>query len=111
MTKWKGKLQEPYQGEIHQGCLHADPVEKTAPMDMLIAVGFGVAQVTRGKRVVFSEKYDDKEYHTLAEFEAMAEKDPEHDWRVLLHAPLRSSEYQRQGKDRWVLINSGPGFA
>jgi hypothetical protein len=105
------KFEKPYEGQIYQGCLNCPPVEKIAPMDMLIAVGFGMAQVTKDDDVVFSEQPNDEEYHALSEFEAMAKDDPDHDWRVALEAPLRSREYQRQGDDKWVLINSGMGFA
>ncbi|CAK0753289.1 hypothetical protein CCP3SC15_1930007 [Gammaproteobacteria bacterium] len=111
MSKWKGKLQPPHVGPIHQGCLNCPPVERLAPMDMIIAVGFGIAQVTRGKKIVFHEGFDDREYHTLSEFEEKAANDPDHDWRVYLNAPLRSREYQRQGVGKWVLIASGEGFA
>ncbi len=111
MAKWKGKLEPPYEGSIHQGCLNCPPVERIAPLDMLIAVGFGIARVTRGKKIVFQETADDEDYHRLAEFEEMAKTDPDHDWRVLLEAPLRSREYQRQGEGKWVLIASGEGFA
>lgn len=109
MARWK--KQPPYTGQIFQGCLNCPPVESIAPMDMLIAVGFGSAMVTCGHKVIFMEMYDDTEFHTLAEFEEMAKKDPNHDWRVSLNAPLRSREYQRQGDNNWVLIASGEGFA
>lgn len=111
MSKWKGKLQPPYEGAIHQGCLNCPPVERVAPMNMLIAVGFGYAAVTRGSKVVFREKPNDDDLHYLEEFEAMAAKDPDHDWRVVLNAPLRSRTYQRHGPGKWVLIESGEGFA
>lgn len=111
MSKWKGKLQPPHEGAIHQGCLNCPPIERIAPLDMIIAVGLGVARVTRGRRVIFSEGANDENDHYLSEFEEMAKADPDHDWRVLLDAPLRSREYQRQGEGKWVLIKSGPGFA
>ena len=101
----------PYKGPIHQGCLTCPPLGEIAQLDMLIAVGFGCAMVTKDGEVVFSESCDDNEYHVLAEFEEMAKADPDHDWRVLLEAPLRSREYQRHGPDKWVLIDSGRGFA
>jgi len=105
------EYEKPYEGQIFQGCLNCPPVEKTAPMDMIIAVGFGVAQVTKDDELIYVEKPDEENYHELSEFEKMAKSDPDHDWRVLLEAPLRSREYQRQGDGKWVLINSGMGFA
>lgn len=109
MANWQ-KL-PAWTGEIHQGCGSCAPVEEIAPLDMIIAVGFGVAQVTKGDEVVFSEGYHDEEFHELQEFENMAKADPNHDWRALLVAPLREREYQRHGDEYWVLVRSGEGFA
>lgn len=114
MSTWE-KV-EPYDGAIHQGCLCCPPVEQIAPMDMVIAVGFGIAQVSKDGDVIFDENElsDDAgedEYPTLAKFEEMAAADPDHDWRCLLFAPLRGREYQRHDTGKWVLIDSNPGFA
>ena len=109
MSRWK-KL-PPYEGAVFQGCLSCPPVEKIAPMDMIIAVGFGEASVTCGNKVIFREKPDDETYHTLQEFEDMAKKDPNHSWTVTLFSPLRGRTYQRQGDNKWVLIESNQGFA
>lgn len=114
MCTWK--KEDPYTDAIHQGCLCCPPVERIAPMDMVIAVGFGIAQVTKDGNVIFSEDElgDDpreSDYPTLAKFEAMAAADPEHDWRCLLFAPLRGREYQRHDAGKWVLIASNQGFA
>ena len=109
MARWK--KQPPYEGEIHQGCLNCPPVEEIAPMDMLIAVGFGCAMVTCGKKVIYMEGRDDEGFHALAEFEEMAKLDPNHDWRVRLEAPLRGRVYQRHDIGKWVLIESTMGFA
>jgi len=80
---------------------------------MVIGVGFGIAQVTKDEELVFQEQPEqaNDELPYLSEFEEMAKKDPDHDWRVLLVAPLREREYQRQGDGEWVLIASGRGFA
>jgi hypothetical protein len=105
------KFEKPYEGQIFQGCLMDKPVEKIAPMDMIIAVGFGVAQVTKDNELVYAEKPDEENFRELSEFEEIAKSDPDHDWRVLLVGALREREYQRQGDGKWVLINSGMGFA
>ena len=109
MARWKKQL--PYEGTIHQGCLNCPPVEQVADMNMLIAVGFGCAMVTRGKKVVYMEGPNDEDYRKLSEFEAMAVADPNHDWRVTLEAPLRGRVYQRHDVAKWVLIESNMGFA
>jgi hypothetical protein len=109
MAKWKIR-EAVEEKDIHVGCLNCPPVEVIAPMDMLIAVGFGTAEVRRGKKLIFEEQMSE-EFHTLQEFEDMAKQDPDHPWTVLLDAPLRSRKYQRQGEGKWVLIESGQGFA
>jgi len=79
-------------------------------MDMVIAVGFGIAQITRDGDFVYSDG-DENDFPTLARFEEMAVADPDHDWRCLLVAPLRGREYQRHDTGKWVLIASDNGFA
>lgn len=100
----------PYEGRIHQGCLSCPPVERQASLNTLIAVGFGVAQVTRDSVVVWRETPDEDPI-LLQVVEGFARADPDHDWQVELDAPLRSRTYQRHGDDLWVLVASGDGFA
>ena len=103
-----------YTGKVYQGCLHASPVEETAPLDTMVAVGFGSALITKDGEVVYSEPSNPTSWDDLPELsvcEAMAQADPEHDWRMVLEAPLRGSTYQRQGDERWVLVESTMGFA
>lgn len=81
-------------------------------MDIIIAVGFGLAQVWKDKELIYDEVYSDEgPWHNLLYFEEIAVEDPDHDWRVVLHAPLHSAEYQRHDKEKWVLIGSNEGFA
>jgi hypothetical protein len=109
MPRWK--MSEPYEGPICQGCLNCPPVERIAPLSMIVAVGFGSAMVTCGNKVVFIERPDDEEFHTLQEFEDMALQNPNHRWQVSLQAPLRGRTYERQAPGKWVLIESNEGFA
>lgn len=117
---------EPYEDKIHQGCLSCPTVEKIAPVTMLIGVGFGVAQVTKGNELIFAEGRDNfyipglreaitddqqEGFPTVADIEKLAAADPNHDWRINLFAPLRGREYQRHGENKWVLIDSNRGFA
>lgn len=103
--------QKPYQGIIHDGCAHAQSVKRVADMNMILAVGFGCVQVWKGRSLIFDGTSDESARPRLSEFEEMAVKDPDHDWRVVLHGPLRGAEYQRHDKEKWVLINSNEGFA
>ena len=117
MTKYK-KL-KPFQGKPFRGCSCCPPIKKIANLDMIIAVGFGIAQVKKNGKVIYSEPLDweiekgvktEKDFKTLREIEIEAQKDPNNDYRLILEAPLRSSYYQRQGKNKWVLYKSGMGF-
>jgi hypothetical protein len=126
----------PYQSAIHQGCPHCPPIERLAPLDMLIGVGFGYAVATKDGDLIFSESsrgpmrhyYDSKLAQLLiylstrkvirweglpilADIEELARENPDHDWRVILDAPLRGRAYQRHGPGQWILIKSNGGFA
>jgi hypothetical protein len=110
--------EKPYEGDIYQGCLNCPAVEQIASMDMVIAVGFGIAQVTKDDELIYQEKtypmdlpFSEWNDPTLDKFEEMALKDPDHDWRVLLEAPLRGRTYQRHDIGKWILIESNMGFA
>jgi len=107
------ELLPPFEGLVHQGCLSCPQVTAIADMSIHVSVGFGFAAITKNKDVYYSEPVM-PEFHdtrTLREFEQIAQSDPDNDWRLLLEAPLRSREYQRQGFEKWVLIDSGMGFA
>jgi len=47
----------------------------------------------------------------LSYFERIASKDAKADWRAEIVMGLRDATYQRQGKNRWVLVKSGMGYA
>lgn len=101
---------KPITRPSHGGCLACPPVQAIAPMNTLIAVGFGDAHISKDGEIIFDGERAE-EFHTLEEFEALANGDPNHDWRLVLDAPLSSREYQRQGEGQWVLIAQGEGFA
>lgn len=98
---------------LRSGCLHCGPIAVTADMNMVIAVGFGSATVTRGAETVYSEQDldDEQGMWTVQDAEDAALLNPDHDWRIRLHGPLSSAEYQRHGADTWVLVARGEGFA
>lgn len=78
-----------------------------------IAVGFGSANYSRDGVTLWSESPcdEDQQCPTVADVEALAAADPDHDWRIAFFAPLYDAEYQRQGDGVWVLVSKGPGFA
>ncbi len=106
--------------EIHYGCsncgggeMRRKPKEILASMHTRIYNGFGGWMITAGEKCVYSPPCDleYEDYPTLMKFENMARKEPTKDWRAILTLPLREAEYQRQGRNRWVLIKTGRGFA
>ena len=135
------KHEPEWTGTMHIGTLSNAPnVRQFASMDMPVAVGFGSAAITHDGALVYQEPHqslwceecdesldiDDNddlycpscgyieppiEYQVLEHFEHMAALDPDHDWRCRIHGPLSGHTYQRQGRMRWVMIESNPGFA
>ena len=80
---------------------------------MLIAVGFGVATVTKNGKEIYNENSikNESDLWTLKEAEEEALKDEDNDWRIHLVAPLSERHYQRQDKNKWVLYEKSQGFA
>lgn len=100
--------------DIHQGCLTCPPVESVASMEMVIAVGFGCAIVTKDEEIVYDERLAEcagNRFWRTLDAEHEASKDPDHDWRIVMDAPLRGRTYQRHGEDHWVCVASNQGFA
>lgn len=96
------------------GCLHCGYKHPILPMDAVIAVGFGSASLTKGDECIYDEQdvgHTYKDYLTVEQAEEMAARDPDHDWRIHLFAPLSERHYQRQGEKHWVLYEKGEGFA
>lgn len=95
-------------------CLNCPPILATAAMDMVIAVGFGSATVTKDGAPVYDEQeaeHSGGRYWTVKTAERAARKDPDHDWRINKHGPLHGESYQRQGENKWVLVETNEGFA
>lgn len=108
MAQWV--KQKPLEKLNPNPCLHCPDPLLEAPMEKIIAVGFGSAVLTcDGKLIADGERA--KKWLRFKDAEKMAEKDPEHDWQVQLHGPLHGETYQRQGKGKWVCIEQNEGFA
>lgn len=98
------------------GCLCCGGNKGVYPLDDIFAVGFGDAGITRDGEPVWTEMDDGREADfedlpTLRRFEALAAADPDHDWRLYRHGPLKGGEWQRHGDGAWVLIAEDEGFA
>jgi len=79
-----------------------------------LSVGFGECEVTRDGVIIWS--HTDACFHAcpiwkVKEAEKVAAKDPGKDWRIHFEETRWSGTYQRQGKNKWVLIRKGGGFS
>lgn len=110
MKKWK-KL-PTIEGGVH-GCLNCGYTHSKLSMHHKIIAGFGDAIITKNDKYVYQEppNMEWEDAPTLMRFENRARKEPDCDWRFSLNLPLRSAIYQRHGKNEWVLIETGMGFA
>lgn len=103
---------EPVAGDIGGGACCTDRPNK-APMDMVIAIGFGCAMVTKDGALVWEERPDthwDKLWR-VRKAERRARLDPDHDWRISIYGPMYSAVWQRHGRSEWVMVEKGEGFA
>ena len=96
-------------------------IPQVAPMNMMIAVGFGDALVTKDDEIIYSEinielfnqthEANLLPYWRVQDAENEARKDPDHEWTIDMQGPLQGKTYKRMGEDNWVLIDSNKGFA
>ena len=106
----------PYIGCLNCGGgeMRRDKMKRiVATMRTRIYGGFGGWFITKDGKAIYAPPYDGDwaDYPTLMTFENMARNDPDHDWRAECDLSLRSATYQRQGRNEWVLVASGEGFA
>jgi len=102
------------QKDLKIGCPHCSTAALKAPMGMIICVGFGAAYATKDGELIYDGEDDlrnGKEPLVVKDIEAMAAKDPDHDWRITKEGPLHGETFQRHGVENWVCIESNPGFA
>ena len=96
-----------------QHCNICPPKPQAMPLDTFVHPGFGNASVFAADEPGLGQ--DMHEIATLQDVEdyALAHDDHpgEHDWRLVINAPLYDAEYQRQGEGEWVLVKRGQGFA
>lgn len=110
---WK-KLSQIKAEQLNVGCLNCSTAALIAPLDMWIVTGFGMAIVTKDGHEIYDGERDyqkNGKCKTVADIEKRARRDPNHDWRIIKHGPLHGETFQRQGKDKWVCVESNEGFA
>lgn len=95
---------------VHNGCMNCPPKPIKINLNWNIHPGFGCVLLTRDGEVVWSDSRMERQRHG-AGAEAVARKDPDHDWRLIVDGPLSGVEYQRHGRSEWVAVASNRGFA
>jgi len=106
------ELMPVIEGGQSCGCLNCGATKTQLCGDSRIAVGFGAAYLSRDDETVWYEAGQEwEECMTVSEAESLARADPDHDWRIVLHGPLRGATYQRQAEATWLLIETNMGFA
>ena len=111
--KWT-KLPPVESGNIHRGCACCSSASEIAPLEMMIAIGFGSAFVTKDDEQIYDGEADyqnNNEPKCVRDIEAMARLDPDHDWRITKYGFLHGETFQRHGEDAWVCVESNMGFA
>lgn len=95
------------------GCLCCPGTVEKLPMNTRIYNGFGGWTITKDRQLIYmgDSNLDWEKYPTLMKFENMARKEPDSEWTAELMIPLRNASYQRHGKNTWVLVDQGQGFA
>jgi len=96
------------------GCACCGYQYQHLPLKSLIAVGLGMATVTKNNEIIYDEMENEINGNTLwtvQDAENLAKQEPDNDWRIHLVAPLSEKHYQRQGDGLWVLYKKGIGFA
>lgn len=85
-----------------------------AGMEEMVAVGFGLAYVTKDGEIVYDGERDLQEGNnpkTIGDIEKLALMAPDAVWRVVLYGPLSGVTYQRQSNGQWLAIERNKGFA
>ncbi|MGA8052648.1 MAG: hypothetical protein WCA12_02110 [Burkholderiales bacterium] len=91
---------------------NASKREEYLDQETVIGVGFGYAAITCNGVPVFEENgQSPDELPTAADAEAMASKEPAHDWRVHLITLREERHYRREGDGRWRLYRRGYGLS
>ncbi len=117
-----------------------NPTGSPARESIVISVGFGIAICTRDGETIFDDCWWERLWEsvhsysvepnvevtaivpvwdsklipfnsrTVQDMEVIASLNPNHDWRIVLEAPLWSAIWQRQERG-WICVEAGQGFA
>jgi hypothetical protein len=80
--------------------------------EVAIGVGIGYAALTRDGETVYEEDHTgQRDLMTVAQAERLAQREPDHDWRIHLVAQLEDRHYRRERAGRWVIYERGYGMS
>ena len=102
---------------LSKGCLNCGTVDMKAKMSRKLIQSFGGEYILKDNKMFYYPNQCDlsreswKKQKTLMWIELQARKSSRHDWRLVCDMPLHKEVYQRQGKNNWVLVEKGLGFA
>ena len=85
--------------------------DRLLALEAIIGVGVGYAALTRDGVAVYEENDSGRAPMTVAQAEQLAQREPDHDWRIHLVAQLEDRHYRRQGVGRWVIYERGYGLS
>ena len=107
------KLPVVDRDDVHIGCLNCSTTQW--PKVSMLRKIWGEGTIIKNNKTVYDARMENdvswENAPTLMKFENMARKDPDADWRYEHISALHEEEYQRQGKNNWVMIRSGMGYA
>ena len=102
-------------GQVRSGCLNCPPKPATLELLSQPHPGFGIVYLKRDGELVYpfgdDTTFEEETERYAQEYEDIAVRDPDHDWRLEIHGPLGGVIYQRHGEKEWVAVEKLEGFA
>lgn len=95
----------------YRACLCCPARGQRLDLQTWLMAGFGMVSVQRDDVLVFGHVSERDEEAQADRFEAVASRDPDHDWRIVFDGAMRRLVYQRHGIGEWMLVEAGVGFA
>jgi hypothetical protein len=115
LPHWREPItEEERKPHACRNCEASGAIKIHFPDDGIIAVGFGMACLTKNGECIYEEPLEpttEAEYMTGAQAIALARQDPSADWVITLEGPLSGRTYQFQGDAGFVLVDQNNGFA
>lgn len=95
------------------GCLNCGATEKVLDIKTKLYNDFGGYSIYKDNEyfwsVDFYTPYD--KCPTIRKVEKLVSLSPLSKWEIKLDLPLRSAVWERKEKNKWILTNTGLGFA